>query len=173
MPRLLLHTREKRPICPGQTARILEADAVDRSGVAVDPTRPASVHFWTGATSDHFSLIPQSTSVTYLAGPAARLAAPCATRPWSCRGVRATETRRCRRHHLRVRPATPLPPLSRSHLSRGLSDSRLAPVRLWGRGPCARCALAIGVHRRAPCEQNPLKKCALGVHRRGACKQAA
>jgi hypothetical protein len=48
------------------TARILEADEVDRSGVAVDPTRPASVHFWTGATSDHFSLL-QSTSVTYLA----------------------------------------------------------------------------------------------------------
>ena len=58
------HPRARRG--PEQTARILEADEVDRSGVAVDPRRPASVHFWTGATSDHFSLL-QSTSVTYLA----------------------------------------------------------------------------------------------------------
>ena len=48
---------EKGQFCPSQTARILEADEVDRSGVAVDPTRPASVHFWTGATSDHFNLL--------------------------------------------------------------------------------------------------------------------
>ena len=64
--------------CPEQTARILEADEVDRSGVSVDPTRPASVHFWTGATSDHFSLL-QSTSVTYLAQCAsARAGTRCA-----------------------------------------------------------------------------------------------